>query len=170
MAALPTTKYVQLIENHGPQSGGSLPHPHSQILGLPIVPAEVETRLQRCRAHWVEHRVCLLEEMIMDARRNDRVLTEDNHCAALVPFAQRRPFEFWIIPKHPGLSFASCTPDQVAALSDIVRRALGMLYVAKQDPDYNLILRSLPEGGDWPIEGDWYRWHVEVIPHHRGST
>ena len=32
------SRYVQLLANHGVRSGGSLPHPLSQLLGLPVVP------------------------------------------------------------------------------------------------------------------------------------
>eukprot|EP01047_Picozoa_sp_COSAG01_P052903 COSAG01_NODE_5612_length_4145_cov_11.062531_1_plen_119_part_00 len=35
-----SSRYVQLLANHGERSGGSLPHPLSQLLGLPIVPRE----------------------------------------------------------------------------------------------------------------------------------
>ena len=48
-----------------------------------------------------------------------------------------------------------------------------MLYVQRDDPDYNLLLRTAPTQltdverltGRNDVD-NWYRWHIEVIPHH----
>ena len=48
----------------------------------------------------------------------------------------------------------------------MVKRCLGMLYVSEDDPDYNLIVRTMPvkhEAEGVSNTQDWWRWHVEVI-------
>jgi galactose-1-phosphate uridylyltransferase len=39
--------FVQLMENHGRRSGGCQPHPHCQLLGLPLVPGEQTVRTEQ---------------------------------------------------------------------------------------------------------------------------
>ncbi|MEZ4768227.1 MAG: DUF4931 domain-containing protein [Caldilineales bacterium] len=37
-------EHVIYFKNHGPRAGTSLVHPHSQIIGLPVVPYNVRAR------------------------------------------------------------------------------------------------------------------------------
>ncbi|XP_020273133.1 ADP-glucose phosphorylase isoform X2 [Asparagus officinalis] len=41
-----SVKYVQVFKNHGASAGASLTHSHSQMIGLPIVPPSVSSRLK----------------------------------------------------------------------------------------------------------------------------
>ena len=46
-----TLRHIMYFKNSGAKAGASLLHPHSQILGLPIVPNEVARR-QRWAREW----------------------------------------------------------------------------------------------------------------------
>ena len=45
----PTLRHIMYFKNSGVKAGASLLHPHSQILGLPIVPNEVVRRQRQAR-------------------------------------------------------------------------------------------------------------------------
>ncbi|MCZ7585721.1 MAG: DUF4931 domain-containing protein [Deltaproteobacteria bacterium] len=45
-------RYTQIFKNHGPESGASLAHEHTQVLGLPTVPERVTRELERARTHF----------------------------------------------------------------------------------------------------------------------
>ena len=47
------------------------------------------------------------------------------------------------------------------ALADLLRIALGKLYVGLHDPAYNLIIRSAPVK---EISNDYLHWYVTIIP------
>ena len=64
------TRYVELskmdyietiipFRNHGPRAGASIPHPHSQIIALPVIPRDVMTRLNEAIRYHEEHRGCV---------------------------------------------------------------------------------------------------------------
>jgi len=176
LSQLGSTRYVQCIENHGPRSGGSLPHPHSQILALPIVPSDIETRLQLAAKYYTDNNHSVYEQVTEDARTAGRVLVENEHVIAMVPAAIDRGHDIWIIPQRPGSCFSEATDEEVHAAAQALRVALGMLYVQRDDPDYNLLLRTAPTQltdverltGRNDVD-NWYRWHIEVIPHHAGA-
>jgi UDPglucose--hexose-1-phosphate uridylyltransferase len=40
------------FRNDGPEAGGSLGHPHAQVMALPDVPPTIRRMMRRCRRHW----------------------------------------------------------------------------------------------------------------------
>ena len=186
--ALDHVRYVQVMENHGVRSGASLPHPHSQLLALPFVPGDQRARLGLAKAHWVRRgkRRNPFDEAIDEARSAGRVLVENDACAVFVPFAVERAYEMWVVSKTPGATDLSHEEEHaVASIAVACRDALALLYHEKDDPSYNLLVRSAPladaagnaagdTAGDVEDVADvddpegyrqWYRWHVVIIPH-----
>src|SRR5207249_10452461 len=51
LAADRRIKYVQIFKNHGERAGASYSHPHSQIIGIPIVPLRILEEREGMRAH-----------------------------------------------------------------------------------------------------------------------
>lgn len=161
----PHTRYVQVIENHGPRSGGSLPHPHSQVLCLPFVPPDQANRLSIAARYYAEHGSCVLDDMAAEARRHKRVLVENDFCVAFVPFQLERHHEMWIMSKSsPNMQ----QEPHIHAVASALHDCLKMLYLAKDDIDYNLIVRQ--SAVDAGLDSARYKWHVCVIPHIRTSN
>ena len=174
--AIDGTRYVQLIENHGPRSGGSLPHPHSQILALPIIPSDVMNRLQRAASYYERFSESVYSRIISDAKADSRVLVEDEHVIGFVPGGCERSHDVWIVPKRASSDFVSATEQEIESLAKALRTCLGLLYMERSDPDYNWLLRTAPlETSDLEdLTGrtdidSWYRWHLEIIPHNPGA-
>eukprot|EP01047_Picozoa_sp_COSAG01_P019331 COSAG01_NODE_1071_length_11863_cov_36.887623_11_plen_418_part_00 len=171
-------RYVQLLENHGRRSGGSLPHPHSQLLGLPFVPGPQMARLRIAHEFWQrnDHR-CIFDEIVRKTEEDkERVLVAGRHVLAFVPNAVEKRNEVWIVPRKynggSGASFGTASSEVVAEVATTCRQCLAMLYRAENDPDYNLVLRNAPvrPGVDIPDMtpekvDEWYRWHLVIIPH-----
>jgi UDPglucose--hexose-1-phosphate uridylyltransferase len=173
------SRFVQLMENHGQRSGGSLPHPHAQVLGLPVVPGEQTRRYSIALEYWRTHAGKNVFEEIMAKTiahtgdvEKDRMLLQNDAVVAFVPHAQERANEIWIVPRRQCHSFALATEAEVEQLALAARSCLGMLYAAHDDPDYNILMRSAPcNPGDAPGDSEtepiaeWYRWHLVIIPH-----
>ena len=174
------SRYVQLLANHGVRSGGSLPHPLSQLLGLPVVPGEQLELFSVALNYWRHHeKRCVFEDILSktlshvgDGANGDRVLMQNEHMVAFVPHAQERKNEMWIMPRRQCHSFAEVTKEEVGALALACRSCLKMLYACLDDPDYNILMRTSPANtsdqlGDEHTEpmALWYRWHLVIIPH-----
>jgi UDPglucose--hexose-1-phosphate uridylyltransferase len=174
------SRFVQLLENHGVRSGGSLPHPHSQLLGLPVVPSEQTGRYNVALAYWRKNDGECVFDAVLDTilaaagkgGKADRMLMQNEHMVAFVPHAQERKNEMWIMPRRQCHSFAEVTKEEVGALALACRSCLKMLYACLDDPDYNILMRTSPANtsdqlGDEHTEpmALWYRWHLVIIPH-----
>ena len=52
-------RHVIIFKNHGTDAGASEQHPHSQIVGLPIVPGQIVERTERARRFFEATGCCL---------------------------------------------------------------------------------------------------------------
>lgn len=120
-------RYVQLMENHGPRSGGSLPHAHSQLLGLPIVPGEQAQRYSVAHSYFEENEQSVFHAMIQKTLGHvggdsDRTVLVSDGAVAMCPNAQERSHEIWILPYSKDgtahrCSFGRATPEELGAVA-----------------------------------------------------
>ena len=90
-------KYVIYFKNHGVRGGTSLLHPHSQIIGLPMVPYDVRTRDEEARRYFDDTGNCVYCDMLKDELKDRRrVIAENDDFVAFLPYAGLSPFHIWI--------------------------------------------------------------------------
>lgn len=116
-------RYVQVFENKGAAMGASNPHPHSQIWASGHIPNEPAVELERQTAYMVEHRSCLLCDLVAAERKDgQRVIATNDHFTAVVPFWAVWPFEVLLVSHRHAGSLADLTPAEVAGLADVMRQ------------------------------------------------
>ena len=159
--------YVMAFENHGSAVGATLPHLHGQIYALDHVPPVTLTKLASHARHRVTHDECLGCRLVDDDLGSERVVYEDEHFVAAVPFAPRWPLEVHVRAKAHGIGRLGDLDDEaalhlVAALSDVVGRYDGLWDFPLP---YMMCVQEAPpvafDGAD-----DWHL-HVELLPPHR---
>ena len=153
---------IAVFRNHGQAAGTSLPHPHSQLVALPVIPIPTRHRLDIARRHLDESGTCLyadlLERELIDGRR---ILIQYGDFVAYQPFAASVPYETWIMPRRQQASFGELQDDAVPALARVLRAVLAALRRRLDDPPYNLVISSVPP----PEEGTrYFVWHIRVLP------
>ena len=118
-------EWVQVFENKGAAMGASNPHPHGQIWAtnsLPNLPA-AEDRQQA--SYYAQHgRQLLLDYVALEAERKERVVVENEHWVALVPFWAMWPFEIMLLPRAHVRRLPDLDAGQRSALADILKRLL----------------------------------------------
>jgi UDPglucose--hexose-1-phosphate uridylyltransferase len=77
----------------------------------------------------------------------------------LAPYASKTPFETWILPRRHGSAFAAEPANDLPQLAELLQAVVRGMTAALADPPYNLLLHTLPRGGD-PA----YHWHIELLP------
>ncbi len=161
-AADPRVEHVVIFRNQGRLAHASLPHPHSQLAGLPFVPPFVAQVLERSRKHEAECGAVLLLEMAKaEVEDGARLLKATERLATFVPFAAAHDHEIWIVPRQLPPRFDRVDDQDLRELGDALRRATRLLAIALGDPDYNLILHTAP------LEGATERllpWYLQIIP------
>jgi UDPglucose--hexose-1-phosphate uridylyltransferase len=150
------------FENHGDQAGASLKHPHSQIIGLPVVPGDIRHRIEEARRYFDDYGVCVYCAMLQDElKQQERLISVNDYFAAFVLYAAPSPFSLWIVPHQHSVNFLYVQPDEMMALAHILRDVLRRLYLGLRDPSYNLIIRTAPTK---EISNDYLHWYVTIVP------
>ncbi|MFZ2488295.1 MAG: galactose-1-phosphate uridylyltransferase [Anaerolineae bacterium] len=155
-------EHVIYFKNHGPRAGTSLVHPHSQIIGLPMVPYDVRERDEEARRYFDDTGSCVYCAMLQDELQDRRrVIVENDDFVAFLPYAALSPFHIWILPRQHHASFLTASFTALHKLAEIVRTLLRRLYIGLNDPDYNIVIRSAPVKA-WCA--DHLHWYVSLIP------
>jgi UDPglucose--hexose-1-phosphate uridylyltransferase len=153
---------VIFFKNHGEQAGASLKHPHSQIIGLPVVPTDIRHRMEEARRYFDDNGDCVFCVMMQDElEKGERLVATSDHFVAFVLYASPSPFHIWILPRLHSISFLYSQTEQMADLARILHDVMRRLFIGLQDPAYNLIIRSAPVK---EISNDYLHWYVTVMP------
>ncbi|MBF0406426.1 MAG: galactose-1-phosphate uridylyltransferase [Candidatus Riflebacteria bacterium] len=155
-------KHVILYKNHGPDAGTSLEHPHSQIVGTPVIPGQVIQRLNLAEKSMIETGKCLYcQTMSEELTEKKRLIDETEHFVAFIPFASLSPYHVWIFPKKHSACFSTACAEAMTDLSILLHKILGKLYTALHNPSFNFVIRSLS-----PIESDlpYFHWYLAIVP------
>jgi UDPglucose--hexose-1-phosphate uridylyltransferase len=150
------------FKNHGEHAGTSLVHPHTQLIGLPIVPYSIRARTEEARRYFDDTGRCALCHMLSDELKDgQRLVAKGKHFVAFVPYAALSPFHLWILPRRHESNYLNATAYELSDLGNLMRQVLRKLYVGLRDPDYNYVIRSAPlrDPGD-----EYLHWYVSVIP------
>jgi UDPglucose--hexose-1-phosphate uridylyltransferase len=158
----PRIEQLIYFKNHGPTAGTSLLHPHTQLLGLPVVPYTVRTRAEEAWRYFDDHGVCVFCRMREEEQsQRARVVIETEHFAAFVPYAAFSPFHLWVVPRRHSPSFLDATQDEIRDLAIVLRELLLKLYFGLNDPDYNYVIRSAPEH---ERASEYLHWYLAIVP------
>jgi UDPglucose--hexose-1-phosphate uridylyltransferase len=158
--------YVQIFENKGAVMGCSNPHPHGQIWAQESIPDEPLKKQHAQLKYWDLHGKTLLSDYL-NAELNgapgvtarERVLFENEHFVALVPFWAVWPFEAMIIPKRPMARISEMTDAERDGLADAYKQ-LTVRYDAlfQTSFPYSAGIHQAPTDGiDHP------EWHFHMV-------
>jgi UDPglucose--hexose-1-phosphate uridylyltransferase len=158
----PDVSYIHIIVNHGRESGASLEHSHSQLLGVPLVPPLVKQELAGASRHYKSTGECVFCSLMKrELGAGARVVAETDGFVALAPFASRMPFEVWLIPRLHQESFGMISDGRLEDFARVLRDVLGRYRGRFDDPPYNYFIHSAPcDGPDY----GYYHWHLEMFP------
>jgi UDPglucose--hexose-1-phosphate uridylyltransferase len=158
----PRIEAIIIFENHGEGAGTSLPHPHSQVAAMPIVPTQIRHRMEEAIRYFDETGECVYCATLRNELRDrQRIIAESSYFVAFIPYAALSPFHLWIFPRRHTSSFDEIYDHEVADLASVLRTVLAKLYYGLNDPDYNYSIRSsLARDG----QREYFHWYLAVIP------
>jgi len=123
LAALGWIKYVQIFENRGAMMGASNPHPHGQIWSTSFVPDEPAAETTAQREHLALTGQCLLcEYLAAEAKAGERIVFENEHFVAVVPWWAIWPFEALLVSRRHLGALPELTSEERDALADALHR------------------------------------------------
>jgi UDPglucose--hexose-1-phosphate uridylyltransferase len=123
LGALDVVNYVQIFENRGAMMGASNPHPHCQIWATHSLPNEILKEAKKQSGYFDERKSCLLcDYLTLEEKLGERIVCENEHFAALVPFWAIWPFETIVLSRRHMGAFGDIQDEESHALADILRR------------------------------------------------
>jgi UDPglucose--hexose-1-phosphate uridylyltransferase len=158
LGALDFIHYVQVFENKGAMMGCSNPHPHCQVWASEHVPTEPAKESHSQSAYLDQRGTCLLcDYLAKELWAGERIILQNEHFVALVPFWAVWPFETMVLARRHAGSLPDLTEAERDALADVIKR-----LTTRYD---NLFLTSFPYSMGWhqsPADGEA---HLETHLH-----
>ncbi len=139
-------KHVLVFENKGDVVGVSNPHPHGQIYATNFVWKTMETELGASIRYAVETGRGLFDDIIRaETKDGRRVIFEDEHVIAFVPYFARYSYEVYVAPKRrvahvfaltdvEGASLARALKDVTVRFDNLWRLSFPYVMVLHQAP------------------------------------
>ncbi|MBQ0942781.1 UDP-glucose--hexose-1-phosphate uridylyltransferase [Ideonella sp. 4Y16] len=154
-------RWVQVFENKGAAMGCSNPHPHGQIWACDFLPNEAATEDREQRAYRATHGRPLLLDVAEREAGGARVVVQNAHWLAIVPFWATWPFETLLLPRFAVQRLPALTDAQRDDLAAAVRA-----LTARYD---NLFQCSFPysmgwHGAPFQDEGEHWQLHAHFYP------
>ena len=115
--------YVQIFENKGSVMGCSNPHPHGQIWAQSSLPTQVaKTHISLKEYYNRRNSNLLLDYLDEELQSGERIVIENDHFVALVPFWAIWPFETMIIAKRHLPKITDFTEEETTAFATILKQ------------------------------------------------
>jgi UDPglucose--hexose-1-phosphate uridylyltransferase len=154
-----TYRWVQLFENKGAVMGCSNPHPHGQVWAGSALPNEPAAEERNQLDYFKRHESPLLMDLVAREKSLDRrIVAQNEHWLALVPFWAIWPFELLLLPRRHVLRMPDLSNDERKSLAQILRQLL-----VRYD---NLFETSFPYSMGWhgapTTEGDFSHWQLHA--------
>lgn len=163
VSAHPGVSSLVAFENSGPESGGSLSHPHAQVVALPeIPPVLLEESQALARYSRVHAGVCAWDaELAREREAGTRIVGDTPEVVAYAPFASGHPYEVRFLPVRHAPSLGHATDAELDRLNTLLPAVLRTLLAVVPGVSFNLVTRSYAL--DRP-EGKGYHWHLDLLP------
>ena len=151
-----------LFRNSGAQAGATVAHGHAQLIALPMIPPQIDARLNAARAYFERTGRSLFDDIIQEEERTKtRIVCQNEDFLCLAPYASRSPYELMIIPRVQTARYEDCTEESLASLGAILSDALQRLEGFLGEFNYNLMFQTAPRAA---ADALWYRWHLQILP------
>ena len=176
-------RYVLVFKNFGPAAGASIPHTHSQIVALPVVPDNVQSEVDYSHRYYKKHHKCVFcalidEALTFETRIYDResgevrrkidvgqyVIERGDKFIAIKPFASRYEWEIHILPLAHQADFMNSSQEDLDDFAAILQRTMARLDAVLGGVQYNYFVHSVPHDSEQQSNLASYHWHLEITP------
>jgi UDPglucose--hexose-1-phosphate uridylyltransferase len=162
LGAMPSVGYVQIFENRGAMMGASNPHPHGQIWATEHLPLNVARESESQHDYFREKgRTLLADYLALELKEVSRVVLENEHFVALVPFWAVWPFETMVVSRRPVGAITDLDEEERRGLADVLKR-LTTRYdnLFKVSFPYSMGFHQRPTDGkphpEWHLHAHFY--------------
>ena len=153
-------RHIAPFENRGEEVGVTLAHPHSQIYAYSYIPPRVEKMLAVAKRYKDLTGKVLFDDVVArEIRDQERIIAQNEHWVAFVPYAARYSFEIHVAPLSPVADLAALSGAQSDAFP-----AIALEVTKRLDGVFNIPMAYIATWHQAPIrEGrDLLRLHWQI--------
>jgi UDPglucose--hexose-1-phosphate uridylyltransferase len=120
--------HITPFENRGEEVGVTLAHPHGQIYAYSYIPPKVSRMLEIAKKHKERTGKVLFDEVLArEIKEEERIVAENKHWVAYVPYAARYSFEIHVAPKVSVADLGGLSKEVADAFPAIAKEVLQRL-------------------------------------------
>ena len=151
--------YPLIFENRGTVMGNSQPHPHGQVYAYGEIPdLIVKPQLAMFAKHYETQSSCFVcDANAVEVADGRRILADQRHTLAYVPFAAQFPYDVVIVPKRHVACLPELKTEERRDLAKMLQRVLVGLDCLFDAP-YHYTLAVLQT----PTNGVDYGYHTQI--------
>ena len=155
--------YVQIFENKGAIMGCSNPHPHGQIWSQRSIPPEIIKKSAHFKEYWETKKMSLLQAYLeQELELKERIVLENEHFVALVPYWAIWPYEVMIIPRKHYQHIGQLNSEEDQSFAEIIKN-LCIKYdnIFETSFPYSSGIHQQPTDGE--MHPEWH-FHMSFYP------
>ncbi len=164
-------KFIFIFENRGDVVGVTMPHPHGQIYAYPFIPKRIQLEISANEKHYSKTGKCLICNMTEKEvawQTGNRVVMENDHFIAYIPFFSEYPYGTYIVSKSHKQNISQLTAEESYSLADILRKMSATYDTLFDKPfPYMMCMYQAPinTGEDY----SHYHFHIVFYPPMRSA-
>lgn len=164
----PQVRQLLYFKQYGALSGGSLIHPHMQVISLPLLTPETQNRIERALTFHEEFDECAvcqahLVEPLSSGAHSSRLVHETKSFVVSVPFASNQ-YRVSIVPKKHSHTWLSLDQQEVEEMAYILQLTMEGIFKILDDPEYNVYIFSVDKTEEVCDNKDAVHWLLEIHP------
>lgn len=159
-------KWVQVFENKGSVMGCSNPHPHCQIWASSFLPNEVIAADRTQKAYYKKHGTQMLVDYARrESESKERIIAENEHWIAVVPYWATWPYQAMLLPKRHVLRFPDLSQMEKASLAEVMKSLL-IKYdnLFETSFPYSMGWHGAPTGTEFNKDNSHWQLHAHYYP------
>lgn len=159
LGSQPNINYVQIFENKGAIMGCSNPHPHGQIWSQRSLPPEIIKKSKHQLEYWkINNKSLLAAYLEQELAAGERIVLENEHFVALVPYWAVWPYEVMILPRKHYQHIGQLNTEEEIAFASIIK-ALCIKYdnLFETSFPYSSGIHQRPTSGE-----EFSEWHFHM--------
>jgi len=164
----PGVRQLLYFKQYGALSGGSLVHPHMQVVTLPLLTPETQNRLHRALDFQQRFGVCSvcqahIREPLGTGAHSSRLVHKSDNFLVVVPFASNQ-YRVTIVPLKHSHTWLSISQSEVEELASVLQLVMEGIYHVLDDPEYNIYIFSVDKDEEVCGGHDAVHWLLEIHP------
>jgi UDPglucose--hexose-1-phosphate uridylyltransferase len=136
-------------------------HPHSHLLGMPVVPRRIDEEIAGVLDYHQQKERCIYCDILKEECSSaKRVIVETSHFLVFCPFASRYAFETWILPKSHSPDFHTLPEETIGDLAAALKTLFVSFHALFPEPAYSVVIHTSPVQSRF--HSGVYHWHIET--------